>query len=324
MNTGSILQQVLNPAGPQARHVSDFWWLTVALCVVVFLTILVALFVALRRAPRANAATPPDLASLTRPEDRARRLVSGALVASLLGLFVLIVGSFTTDQALAKLPLQQALHIEVVANQWWWDVRYDDPEPSRIFQTANELHIPVGRPVVVTLKSNDVIHSFWVPNLAGKKDLIPGREASLAFRADAPGVYRGQCAEFCGLQHANMAFVVVAQKPDEYASWAESQRQPAVEPAGGREARGREIFLSGPCMMCHAIQGTPANGRHAPDLTHLAGRSTIGAGSLPNDAAHLAAWISDPHKFKKGVNMPAIPLPQEDLDAMVAFLVSLK
>jgi cytochrome c oxidase subunit 2 len=320
----NALHHALAPAGPQAAHIAWLWWFTMIVCGVVFVAVLVALAIALRRAPRAPAGTPADISSLHGTEPRLRRSVIGAIALSILGLAALLVASVATDRALARLPLGGALGIEVVANQWWWDVRYQDADPERAFATANELHIPVGRPVLLTLKSNDVIHSFWVPNLHGKKDLIPGRTSTLQLQADAPGTYRGQCAEFCGAQHAFMAFFVVAEAPEAFERWAEAQRRPAAEPRDAQQARGREIFLSGSCMLCHAIQGTGANARKGPDLTHVASRATLAAGRLPNDAQNLQAWIADPQRFKPGVNMPAHKLPGEQLQALTAYLRSLE
>jgi cytochrome c oxidase subunit 2 len=318
------LHEVLQPAGAQAQHIASLWWLTVAICAVVFVAILIGLFYALRRAPRADASTPPDMASMDRPESGTRRTVVTAVTLSILGLLVLLAGSVVTDRALATLPLANAVHIEVVGHQWWWQVNYDDPEPSRIFSTANEMHIPVGRPVVVSLEAGDVIHSFWVPSLHGKKDLIPGHTNTIELRADKAGTYRGQCAEFCGLQHAFMAFTVVAEDDESFRKWADAQRQPAAEPSEAKAKRGHDLFLSGTCMMCHAIQGTTASARMAPDLTHIASRPTLGAGTVPNDRASLAAWIRDPGKLKPGVQMPAHHVPDDEIDALVAYLETLK
>lgn len=318
------LNHALQPAGPQAAQIADLWWLTLAILAAVFAAVLAALLYALWRAPRSDQKTHPDLSSLHQPEPRARLAVTSAVVLSAVLLVVLVVASAMTDRALARLPLHGAVNIHVTANQWWWHVRYDDAEPSRVFSTANEIYVPVGRPVVVKLTSNDVIHSFWVPNLHGKKDLIPGTEARLQFRADEPGVYRGQCAEYCGLQHAFMAFLVTAVAPAEFERWAESQRQPAREPGDELQRRGKELFVSGTCMMCHAIQGTTAGGRKAPDLTHLASRPTLAAGRLANTPQNLAAWIADPQKHKPGANMPGHALAEADMKAMVAYLSSLK
>jgi cytochrome c oxidase subunit 2 len=320
----AVFQDVLRPAGPQAAHIAQLWWLTIAICAVVFIAILAVFLYSLWRAPRADAGTPADVSSLLRDEPRARRTVIAAVAVSTAGLATLLVASIAADRALASLDLHDALHIEVTAHQWWWDLRYDDPKPDRAFTTANELHVPVGRPVIVTLKSDDVIHSFWVPNLAGKKDLIPGHTTTLQLRADQPGTYRGQCAEFCGLQHAFMAFLVVAETPERFDAWAEAQRKPALEPTADSPRRGRQLFLSGPCMLCHAIQGTPASARKAPDLTHVASRQTLAAGTIANTPANLAAWILDPHKIKPGVNMPAHPLAANDLQALLAYMETLK
>jgi cytochrome c oxidase subunit 2 len=324
MNALAALQDALSPGGPQAAHIAALWWLTIAICGVAFAAVFAAFLHSLWRAPRSDAATPPDISSLASGEPRARKAVTAAVTLSALGLLVLLVASIAADRALANLDMKDALHIEVTGHQWWWDVHYDDPSPDKAFATANELHVPVGRPVIITLKSDDVIHSFWVPNLHGKKDLIPGYTTTIQFRADAPGVYRGQCAEFCGLQHAFMAFHVVAETPQQFDAWAEAQRQPAPQPEGDEQKRGQQLFLSGPCMMCHAIAGTPASARKAPDLTHVASRRTLAAGALPNTPSHLAAWILDPQQVKPGVNMPAHPLAPADLQALLAYLGTLK
>jgi cytochrome c oxidase subunit 2 len=317
-------QDALRPAGPQAEHIYDLWLLMLWVCTVVFVAIIAACAWALWRAPRSTARTPPDTGATRRPQRRHVAVVSAALGVSAIGLFVLIAASVMTDRALARLPLAGGLVIQVTAHQWWWEAKYDDHEPSRIFNAANELHVPVGKPVLVRLRSSDVIHSFWVPNLHGKRDLIPGRELLITFRADKAGVYRGQCAEFCGHQHANMALLVIAEAPERYERWAEAQRQSAREPQAADEKRGQAVFLSSPCMMCHTIQGTSAQGKTAPDLTHLASRSTLAAGTLANTRGNLAGWILDPHAVKPGVNMPSIALPADDLRALLAYLESLR
>ena len=179
-------------------------------------------------------------------------------------------------------------------------------------------------PVVIALKSDDVIHSLWVPNLAGKKDLIPGRTASLRFRADKPGTYRGQCAEFCGYQHAYMAFEVVADPPERFAAWAAHQRSEAPAPTEPRLIRGQQVFVGSTCVMCHAIEGIGANARKGPDLTHVGGRRTLAAGTLPNTPEEMRRWIRDPQSIKPGSNMPSSTLPEADLDVLVAYLESLR
>jgi cytochrome c oxidase subunit 2 len=314
----------LRPAGPQAAHIAQLWWLTFAVWAFVFVAVLAALAWALWRAPRGDSGTPPETAPAAATEERVGRRVTAAVAAASILLIGLLAASVATDRALAQLSLVDAVNIRVTAHQWWWEVTYDDPLPERMFTTANELHIPVGRPILVTLDSDDVIHSFWVPSLHGKKDLIPGRTATIQFRADEAGEFRGQCAEYCGMQHAFMAFDVVAVPSAQFESWAEAQRKPAPEPRDAAAQRGRELFLSGSCMLCHAIRGTTANARKAPDLTHVAGRPHLAAGRLPNTPRDLAAWIADPQKIKPGVNMPAHLLPDEDLKALVAYLGTLQ
>jgi cytochrome c oxidase subunit 2 len=318
------LHDALRPAGPAAAHIASLWWLTVAICAVVFVAVLVALFLALRRAPRADAATPPELAPLGAREPRTERAVAIAVALSILGLVTLLGASIAGDRVLARMPHENALHVIVVGHQWWWDVTYDDPQPARRFHTANEIHIPVGRPVLLSLESNDVIHSFWVPSLAGKKDLIPGHTLTLTLQADKPGIYRGQCAEFCGMQHALMGFEVVADAPRDFEAWSQAQRKPASPPAGGAALAGHDLFLSGTCMMCHAVQGTTAGARTGPDLTHVASRKWLAAGTVPNDPGHLSAWIQDPGRFKPGVQMPAHHASPGELDALVAYLETLR
>jgi cytochrome c oxidase subunit II len=311
--------------GPQAAQWIDLWRLMLGVTSAVFVAILITFAFALMRARRGDRDTPPDLSSLDRPERGAKLSVAWAVGVSSVLLVGLIGASVATDRTLSQLDLRDALHVEVTAHQWWWEFRYDDTDPSRIFTSANEMHIPAGRAVIVTLKADDVIHSFWVPSLAGKKDLIPGRSTTLRLRADVPGSYRGQCAEFCGAQHAWMAFYVLADAPDRYAAWADQQRASAAEPAPGSvQAKGKQVFMGSTCVMCHSINGTEASAVHAPDLTHLAGRRMLGAGVLPNTREHLASWISDPQAHKPGVNMPAHAFTPGQLDALVAYLQSLQ
>ena len=318
------MQDVLHAAGIQAGHILDLWRFTLALCTLVFAAVLLAFLWAVLRAPWSDRDTPPDLAALHGHEPALLRRVAWATGLSTLLLFVLLGASVFTDRALAQLPLQNALHVRVTAHQWWWDLQYDDPEPSRLFNAANELHVPVGRPVILTLKSDDVIHSFWVPNLAGKKDLIPGRPAQLQFRADRAGIYRGQCAEFCGAQHARMAFLVVADEPAAYEAWAARQRQPATAPPDAQRQRGQQLFLAGTCVMCHNVSGTDATGRRAPDLTHVGSRQTLAAGTIANTPQQLEAWIRDPQSLKPGTNMPGHDYSPEDMQALVAWLQGLQ
>jgi cytochrome c oxidase subunit 2 len=215
------------------------------------------------------------------------------------------------------------VEIRVTAQQWWWAVDYLSSNPSQMMRTANELHIPVGRPVLVKLASRDVIHSFWVPRLSGKKDLIPGHETTIWIQADHEGIFRGQCAEFCGHQHAHMAFYVVAQSPSRYAEWLRAQREPANDPSDPFARRGQEVFLTGPCVMCHTVRGTQAGSRVGPDLTHVASRLSLAAGTLPNTPGHLAGWLADAQGIKPGNHMPTLAIPAGDLQALVAYVRTL-
>jgi len=311
-------------AGPQAAHILQLWRVTVLVCSAVFAAVLVALLWAVWRAPRGGADAPADVSGLMHGEPGPRRSVVLAVGVSSVLLLSLLLASVTTDRALAHLVLRDAIHIELTAHQWWWSARYDDPQPSRMFTTANELHIPVGRPVILTLNASDVIHSLWVPQLAGKKDLIPGRSATLTWRADRAGTYRGQCAEFCGAQHAWMALSVSADPPDQYEAWAAQQRAAAATPSESRTLRGQQVFLGASCVMCHNVSGTDAGAQHGPDLSHVGSRRTLAAGALPNDDAHLAAWITNPQAHKPGVNMPGTAFAPDDLQALVAYLRSLR
>jgi cytochrome c oxidase subunit 2 len=316
-------QNALLPAGPQAQNIHTLWLVLLVVCTIVFVAVLAAVILSLWRAPRADEHTAPDLTHMRAAEPALSRAVTIALGVSLVGLLVLMAASVVTDRALAQLPLARGLAIEVTAHQFWWQAKYEADEPSLEFDTANELHVPVGRPVIIKLQSKDVIHSFWVPNLHGKKDLIPGRITTIKFRADKPGVYRGQCAEFCGYQHAKMAFLVIAEEPEAYERWVAAQRRTAHEPADAIQKRGQQVFLTAQCVMCHAIKGTTAEGRVAPDLTHLASRRTIAAGTLPNTRGNLGGWILDPQGVKPGANMPPTALAPDDLQALLQYLESL-
>jgi cytochrome c oxidase subunit II len=313
------MQSALEPAGPQAARISHLWWLMCAICTAVFLLVMGFLLYAVFHTRR-NASDAAD------PSDERRMIIAvGEAVALTVGiLFVLLVVNVSAGRGLASLRTPDPLTIEVVGHQWWWEVHYVDPVPSQHVVTANEIHIPIGRPVALKLTSRDVIHSFWAPNLHGKRDLIPGHTTTMWFQADKSGVFRGQCAEFCGHQHALMAFLIIAEPPDQFAAWLEQQRQMAAQPADERQERGQEVFLSSPCLMCHSIRGTPAGGRLAPDLTHLASRRRIGSGTMPNTPGHLAGWILDPRHIKPGNKMPPTILAPDDLQALLAYLESLK
>lgn len=319
-------QNALDAAGPNAGNITNLWWLMFYVLTVVFVIVSAILLVAIYRGrkQREKSNDAPDIKPNEARENRMTKTIAGAIALTAVILFVFLIVNFTTGRAINSLSNKQTLIIKITGHQWWWDVEYQDPVASNTFKTANEIHIPVGQVVEIKLYSNDVIHSFWVPNLAGKKDLIPGLENTIWIKADRAGKYLGQCAEFCGLQHAHMRFVVIAESTEEFNSWLASQRQPAVEPANDLQKKGQQVFLSSPCIMCHTIRGTVASGRVAPDLTHLASRQSIAAGTLPNTRGHLGGWISNSQEIKPGNQMPPIPLSAEDLQALLTYLESLK
>ena len=217
-------------------------------------------------------------------------------------------------------PPRGALEIKVVAHQWWWEFDYPDGA-----KTSNELHIPVNRPIRLSLESGDIIHSFWVPQLGGKRDVVPGQINELTFVATVPGVYPGQCAEFCGLSHANMRFRAFVDSPDEFAKWDKEQLAGPlpISSSDSLAADGAKVFADSPCTTCHMIQGV-SKGYIGPDLTHFGGRTTLAAGVLKNTPENVAKWIEDPQEIKPGANMPPLLLPGPKLNALVAYLESLK
>ena len=320
------VQSVLNPAGPQAARISRLWWLMLYVCTAVFIVVIISVLVALYRASKKRTAVS-DAVHLTpepRAERRMTRVVTGAVLLTVIILFVFLIASFRTGRATYALADPSAMVIKVTGHQWWWEVEYEDQLPSNIFKTANEIHIPVGRPVQLLMTSSDVIHSFWAPNLDGKKDLLPGHVTSIWLKADHEGEFWGQCAEFCGHQHAHMRFVVIADSPDKFDAWLVAQRAPSTQPVNDEQTKGQQVFLGSPCIMCHTIRGTDAGGAVAPDLTHLASRKAIAAGTLPLTRGHLAGWITDSQEIKPGNRMPPVPLPPEDLQTLLSYLESLK
>jgi cytochrome c oxidase subunit 2 len=316
----SGVQSALETHGDNADAIARLIWIFTAVAAVVWVAVMVALAIALLR--RRRIVSPDPLAP--RNDAPAVPIVTGAAVLTTLVIAALTAFSYFTDKSLASIPTNDAVHIRVTGHQWWWEVRYESPQPSRTLIVANEIHVPVGRPVQLNLQSTDVIHSFWVPSLAGKEDLIPGHENLLAFTAERAGIYRGQCAEFCGLQHAHMGVVVVAEPEADFDKWLDAQLAPAADPTDDEAMRGRSAFLSAPCINCHSIRGTPAGGHVAPDLTHLASRLSLAADTLPMSRGNLAAWIADPQGIKPGANMPRTDLKPDDLNAIVAYLSALK
>ena len=305
----------LDRASPEASRATDLHWLIFWVCGAVSVGLVACLGAAL--AVRSKPVTPLG--------DRRRgRIVGAVAAASALILLLLLTASVLTGRANVAPAGSEPLRIRITGHQWWWEVSYPAEPPSDTVITANEIHVPVGRPVRLDLSSADVIHSFWAPNINGKKDLIPGRPTTHVFRVDRPGVYEGRCAEFCGYQHAHMGFLLIGEEPARFEAWLDAQRRSAAEPSDEAAIRGRRVFVSSACVLCHTIRGVPAFGHKAPDLTHLASRRMIAAATLPNTAGHLAGWIVDSQRIKPGNRMPPNPLPPDDLLDMVSYLRGLR
>ena len=255
---------------------------------------------------------------------RRATIIAGGMVFPIVTLSLLLVYGLLLTRSLG-MPGAPALRIEVIGEQFWWRVHYLDAAGAPHLVTANEIRIPTGLPVEFVLKSNDVIHSFWVPSLAGKLDMIPGRANVYRFGADRPGIYRGQCAEYCGAQHALMAFYLVAMERDEFDAWYARQSEPAPKSTHPIAARGEALFFENGCGACHTIRGTPAAGTIGPDLSHLGSRVSLAAGTFPNNQGTLAGWIASAQHLKPGNAMPSFGnLRGEELRAMAAYLGSLK
>lgn len=304
----------LDPQGPVAAAMADLWWLMLVLGTLVFLLFGVLLARGLRRSPDGEEVSADADRRLIR-----RWLVGGGVILPGVVLTVVLAATLWAMRATPAAP-DGALVIEVVGHQWWWEIRY----PEQGVTTANEIHMPVGRPVVFELTSADVIHSFWVPPLGGKMDMLPERVNTMTLQADQPGRHRSQCAEFCGLQHARMAMIVVAESPEDFDAWLEANREPAAAPVGARAERGREVFRRADCARCHTIDGVAEGGAPGPDLTHLASRETLAAGTLDNTAEQLRRWLEDPQAVKPGIDMPVPELTDTELDDLVAYLQGLQ
>jgi cytochrome c oxidase subunit 2 len=292
-------------------------------CGVMYVLVLGFLGWALWRTRSRAAADDAPVTGATAAERSLSRGLTGWIGLVVAGLVLLTTVSFLVDRSLAEVG-PDPLRIKVTANQWWWQVDYMGHAPSEDFTTANELHLPVGRPAVIELHAGDVIHSFWVPNLSGKTDLIPGRINYMAVKPERVGQFRGQCAEFCGFEHAKMAFDVYVDDPQTFEAWRRHQIQGASDPTDFAAVEGKQVFTSKACVMCHRIQGTDAGGTVGPDLTHLASRSHIAAGTLPNTRGDLQAWIADPQGVKPGTSMPRVSLSSDELNALAIYLETLK
>jgi cytochrome c oxidase subunit II len=307
------LQSMLVPHGPHAEATAGLAWLLFGGGTLILLGVVAAVVLAARGSPAARRVLARD----------ATILAAGAGLPVVV-LSVLLIHSLRIEVGLERQP-RGALAIEVRGHQWWWHIRYLDERGGWDFVTANELRIPTGVPVELRLSSADVIHSFWVPALAGKLDLVPGRVNRLHLRADEPGVFRGQCAEYCGGAHAWMAFHVVAEPPEAFEAWRERQRQPARAPVDAEAERGRDVFLGNGCAVCHRVAGTPAAGTLGPDLTHVGGRHHIVSGMLRTHRGTLAGWVASAQRLKPGNLMPSYQsFEGAELRALAHWLKSLE
>ena len=315
---------IFDTAGTQAERIATLAWFIIAMSAVTYVLVLTTTAIAIRRA-RARRAS--DELADTRPETERRltRTVGIATAATTVLLLIFVAATARTGRAIAwPIGSEQPITVVVTGVLWWWQFGYRDTVPSNWLTTSNELHIPVGRPVRVILLSNDVIHSFWVPELHGKQDLIPGHRNTTWLRADRPGVWKARCAEFCGIQHAKMAFDVVAESPAQFNQWYVSQLASAQAPSDSSAMHGQSVFMQRTCIMCHSISGTPAGSSVGPELTHIASRPSIAAGSLPNTRENLGRWILNPQLIKPGVRMPPQPLSPADMNALLDYLETLK
>jgi cytochrome c oxidase subunit 2 len=302
---------MLSPKGPAARTITSIWWPMVAVstAVTIFVVVMGAYGVIKGRRLREE-----DIERHVPWGDRFILIAGlGVTGAILIGFFV-----FSVARTVSIARAEPGVEIQIIGHDWWWEVRYPNGAV-----TANEIHIPAGQRVNLTLTSVDVIHSFWVPQLGPKIDLIPGRTTHAWIKADAPGEFRGQCFEYCGLQHAHMVFYVVADPPQEFTTWMTNLALPANKPSSPLAVQGQQVFLSETCIGCHAIRGTTANGQLGPDLTHMATRQTIAAGTIPLTANTLALWITNPGHFKPGTTMPPTTLTSKQLNALVSYLMGL-
>jgi cytochrome c oxidase subunit II len=309
---GGNSPSAFSTGGPGAATVATLAWVLIGFSVVTIAAVVLPMLWAARRRRGRDVGI--------RPGDGKRFVVVAGVVvpafvlAAVYGLGVHDMSALSTSKQDAKLT------VDVIGHVWWWEVRY----PDRSIVTANEIHIPVGQVVHLRLTTADVNHSFWVPQLMPKTDLVAGRVNETWLDATKAGTYRGQCAEYCGLQHAHMAFLVVAQPTDEFQAWARTQAADAATPADATQTRGRQVFEGASCATCHTIRGTTATGHIGPDLTHLASRQELAAGAIPNTRGYLGGWISNSQAVKPGNKMPPQQLPPEDLQALLTYLGSLK
>jgi cytochrome c oxidase subunit 2 len=307
-------QSALDPAGRGAERIADlFWWMTAG-AIVIWLAVIGLTFYAIRVRPEAHSRRQANLL-----------IIGGGIIPTVVLTGLRGYGLALMPDLLAPAP-EGSLKIAVAGEQWWWRVRYLPPGGNGgVVELANEIRLPVGERVEFHLQSPDVIHSFWIPTLGGKIDMIPGRVNRLALEPTRTGVFRGACAEYCGTSHALMNFSVVVLEKEDFARWLAHQAAPAQEPTPPLAAHGQMLFLANGCSACHTIRGTPADGVVGPDLTHVGGRLSLGAGILPNNPEAFLRWIARIDEVKPGVHMPAFGmLPPEDLQALAVYLEGLQ
>jgi cytochrome c oxidase subunit II len=303
-------QSALHPAGPAATIIADLWWFLFFLCSAVFVIVMAFLAYAIFKKKKKNSTEAPL-------GNNRFIILSGGIIPFFVLTGMLFYSLIVTFGL--RMP-NSTLTIDVIGHQWWWEVHY----PQYGVYDGNEIHIPAGQPVRLRLTSADVIHSFWAPNLHGKMDALPDKVNQFWIQSDQTGVFRGQCAEYCGLQHAWMAFKVVVLSEENFEHWLISRQKPAPHPTSPLQKRGKEVYFEASCHNCHAIQGTQAVGRIGPDLSSLASRQTIGSGLLPNNHANLSGWITNPQALKPGNRMPPSYLNPHDLHALMEYLETLK
>ncbi|MBV9888745.1 MAG: cytochrome c oxidase subunit II [Acidobacteria bacterium] len=316
-------QGALDPVGPRALHIEHLFWFIFWICLFVFVVVNVLFWYGAKRRVLAGE-NPRGIIENPDGDRKAAWGVGFAVAFTVVVLFTVLFLSLRASRVVQATSAENPVTIEITGHQWWWEVVYPDSQSDLQISTANEIHVPIHERIAVVTKSVDVIHSFWAPNITGKRDLIPGYASSLSFEVDKPGIYRGQCAEFCGLQHAHMGFLIVAESRDEFESWKQNQLRDAPEPVSKATSHGREVFLSHACVMCHTIRGTDAASHMGPDLTHLASRREIAAGTLPNVRGALAGWILDPQSIKPGNHMALNIIGGEELNDLLDYLGTLK
>jgi cytochrome c oxidase subunit 2 len=308
--------------GHGPRNVATLTWAVLIISIVVTVVIVAILIAAMWRGAATSGRQDSKGSLIVERSRGSITAIYAGLALSTLILLGVTVWTMVTLADVSAPPSKPKITIEIIGHQWWWEVKYLNSEPSQIFSTANEIHIPVGEPVTIKLRTDDVIHSFWVPALSGKTDLIPGQTNTTWLLADKAGTYRGQCTEYCGLQHAHMGLEVIASPPDKFEAWRENQLR-AASTAALSDGAGQRVFLQ-KCAVCHTIRGTRAGGNVGPDLTHLMSRQTIAAATLPNRIAHLSAWIADAQRIKPGNKMPTLNLEGKDLARVRDFLQKLE